>query len=242
MLMGVLALLAVLSVPLTGKDLRRLGGLRVRAAWLLPLGLGLQVLVINLVPDAPRVLTVGTHLATYLLAAVFLALNRAVPGLLVLAAGAALNGVTIFVNGGTLPASAEALRFAGLAPDPADFTNSGVLEQPRLALLGDVFALPAGLPFANVFSIGDVVILVGVTLALHRTCAAPSPSLDPLLLTQRQSLIDELDRVVRALHDAGERNDALATELARRAQRPVLPAQRDLDGVPGPPERASAPR
>ena len=34
--------------------------------------------------------------------------------------------------------------------------NSGVLAAPRLAFLGDVFAIPAGWPLANVFSIGDV--------------------------------------------------------------------------------------
>ena len=240
MLMGALAVLAVLSVPLSGKDLRRLGGLRVRAAWLLPVALGLQVLVINVVPDAPRPLTVGTHLVTYLLAAVFLVLNRAVPGLVVLAAGAALNAVAIFVNGGTLPASREALRFAGLPPELEEFTNSGVLEQPRLALLGDVFALPAGLPLANVFSIGDVVILVGVTLALHRSCAAPQPALDPLLLGDRQDLVDELDRVVVALRQAGARNDVLAAELARRPPRPVPPAPRELHDVRRPQERLPA--
>lgn len=216
--MGALALLAVLTVPLAGKDLRRLAGLRVRAAWLLPLALGLQVLVINVVPGAPRPLTVGTHLATYLLAAAFLAVNRRVPGLLVLAAGAALNGVTIAANGGTLPASPEALRFAGLDAAPEAFTNSGALAEPRLALLGDVFALPAGLPLANVFSIGDVVILVGVTLALHRQCATPVPTPSG---AEPQALVDELARTSAALGRAEERVASLAASLAAHGCRPV---------------------
>ena len=175
MLMGVLALLAVLSVPLAGKDLRLLARLHVRAPGLLPLALGLQVLVINIVPDIARPVAVTVHLATYVLAAAFLWLNRRVPGLLVLAAGALSNALAIAVNGGTLPASAQALERAGRATEVTGFPNSGVLAEPRLAFLGDVFAVPAWVPFANVFSVGDVVILLGAAWFLHGTCRRPAP-------------------------------------------------------------------
>ena len=37
---------------------------------------------------------------------------------------------------------------------------------PSLAPLTDVFALPRWLPFSNVFSIGDVIIAVGVMTAI----------------------------------------------------------------------------
>lgn len=182
--MGVLALLVLASVPLLGGRLRRLGELALRRAWLLPLALGLQVLVINVVPEGPTALLVPLHLLTYLLAAAFVWLNRAVPGLWLVALGGALNGVAIAANGGTLPASASALRRAGLDPEPGVFTNSGVLEQPRLAWLGDVFAVPDGVPLANVFSVGDVVVLVGLAYGVHRVCHrragdGPGPAGDP---------------------------------------------------------------
>jgi hypothetical protein len=32
--------------------------------------------------------------------------------------------------------------------------------------LTDIFAIPAGLPFANVFSVGDVLIAVGIVIAI----------------------------------------------------------------------------
>jgi hypothetical protein len=175
MLMGLLALLVLAAVPLTGGDLRRLAGLRLQWAWLLPVALGLQVLVITVDPSAPRPVTVGTHLATYALAGAFLWRNRRVPGLPVLALGAAANALTIALNGGTLPASASAVRRAGLEIDPAVFTNSGVLAHPKLPWLGDVFAVPSWFPFANVFSIGDVLILAGAALLVHVTCRRPSP-------------------------------------------------------------------
>ena len=170
MLMGVLALLLIASVPLCGGDLRRLATLDLRATWVLPLALALQVLVITIAPDLPRPVTVGTHLLTYLLAAAFIWSNRRVAGLVLLAAGAATNGLVIAVNGGTLPASEAALRRAGLPVEVEGFTNSGTLESPRLAWLGDVFAIPAGVPFANVFSVGDVLILAGAAWLLHSTC------------------------------------------------------------------------
>lgn len=213
--MGALVLLAVASVPLSGKDLRRLARVELRATWLLPLALLLQVLVLQVLPDLPRPVAGAGHLVTYLLAAAFLVRNAALPGLWLVALGATLNGVTIALNDGTLPASRAALRFAGLTPEPGDFTNSGVLAHPRLAALGDVFAVPAGLPLANVFSVGDVLVVVGAVVLLHRACTAPPvPPLDPLLLAERQDLLDELDRLRAAVRETGARNEELVRERA----------------------------
>lgn len=104
------------------------------------------------------------HVATYVAALAFLVLNRRAPGLLLVAAGAASNGVTIALNGGTLPASPAAVEAAGLATSE-EFANSAVVEDPVLPWLGDVFAWPDPLPLANTFSVGDVLIAAGVAVA-----------------------------------------------------------------------------
>ncbi len=172
--MGGCVLLCLALVALTGGDLRRLAELRLRSTPLLFLALAVQVLITDIVEgDAPRPLLISAHLATYGLAGVFVWHNRHVPGLALLSVGAACNAVTIALNGGTLPASAEALRRAGIHISPAEFTNSGVLPHPRLGFLGDVFAVPAGWPLANVFSIGDVLIVLGAAWCLHRACRRP---------------------------------------------------------------------
>ena len=169
------ALLAVLLVPLLGGRLSRLGALGLRRAWLVPAALGLQVLVISVVPQADPRLLAGVHVGTYVLAGAFVWLNRAVPGLVLLGAGAACNGVTIALNGGVLPASARALERSGFRLDAGEFTNSGVLEDPVLPWLGDVFWVPAGLPLANVFSVGDVLIVAGLVWLVHGVCGTRLP-------------------------------------------------------------------
>jgi multisubunit Na+/H+ antiporter MnhE subunit len=45
-------------------------------------------------------------------------------------------------------------------------TNSVVVDRPALEPLTDVFALPAWLPLANVFSVGDVLIGLGIAIAI----------------------------------------------------------------------------
>jgi len=204
--MGAVVLLLVALVPPAGGSLRRLGDLRLRAVGLLMAALLAQVLITDVVVEGPRPVLVAVHLLTYVVAAVVLWLNRGVPGLLVLGAGAGLNAVTIALNGGTLPASASALRRAGLPVDPAGFSNSGVLPHPALPFLGDVFAVPAGVPLANVFSIGDVLILLGAAWCLHRTCL-PVRLVEVMAVDERRDLA-VFDELVR------ERDAALA-ETAR---------------------------
>jgi hypothetical protein len=240
-LIGAVVLLLVLSVPLSGKDLRLLARLRVRSAPLLPLALGLQVLVVDVAPGMPRPLAVALHLVSYALAFAFLVRNARLPGLPLLALGAVLNGVVIAVNGGEMPASRAALTFAGLTSGPG-FTNSGVLAAPRLLWLGDVFALPAGLPLANVLSVGDVLLLVGAGLLVHRACrpvgtetetpTEPAAAPDPLLELPAAELVAELERAQQALREVGARNDALARALAEQR----------LAHQPAPPTRPARPR
>ncbi|MBT0773763.1 DUF5317 domain-containing protein [Kineosporia sp. J2-2] len=161
MIVGVLALLLVLLVPLTGGSLLRLGQIRIRAWGLLVVALAAQVLVFSVFPELPGRVGVSVHLLTYALAGGFLWLNRSVRGIWLIALGALLNGLAILVNGGTLPSSEWATRTAGLERS-GGFANSAVLPDPHLLWLGDVLAVPAGVPFANVFSVGDVLIVIGV--------------------------------------------------------------------------------
>ena len=82
--------------------------------------------------------------------------------------------LAIAANNGAMPANMTAWRRAGLPEIPPEvFTNSRALASPRLAFLGDVFYVPASWPLSNVFSIGDVLIVIGSTYLAHRWCSEP---------------------------------------------------------------------
>jgi hypothetical protein len=163
--LGLCALALIALVPLTGGSLGRVAALPFRGApWLLG-ALVLQVLVISVLTSLPRTVAVVGHIGSYAMLAWVLWLNRRLPGVAVIAAGAAANGVTIAVNGGTLPASASALRAAGIHLREG-FDNSGLVAHPHLAWLGDVMVTPSWLPMRNMLSIGDLLLLAGACLLL----------------------------------------------------------------------------
>jgi hypothetical protein len=163
--------------------------------WRLPLlvwaTLALQV--VSLEVPMPAGVAPVLHIATYGVALTFLVLNRRAPGLLVVAAGAAANGITIALNGGTLPASASAVAAAGHGTSD-DFENSGVLTDPVLPWLGDVFAWPAPLPLANTFSVGDILIVAGVAVAAWTGTARWGRLATPRPADERAELTEESDR------------------------------------------------
>ncbi len=163
---------AVLTVPLAGGRLSRVADLNVRHGHLAVVAVGLQtVLVLYHSELIPGWVTEGLHLFTYVMAFAFAALNRHVHGLFWVVLGAVANALAIAANGGVMPSSAWATQYAGLTRD-AGFNNSDVLVNPRLLPLGDVFAIPAGWPLANVFSIGDVLLVIGAGVLLHRAAGS----------------------------------------------------------------------
>ncbi len=164
-------LLVLVAVQLFGGDLRRAFEVPLRAQWLVALAMVVQIVITTWAADSVHG-TVGDvlHLSTYALAAAFFVVNRSVRGLWLVAVGGALNLVAIAANGGVMPASRWAVETAGLPIRPNEFANSQTLAHPRLLALGDVFAVPAGWPFANVFSVGDVVLLIGAFFVLYIAC------------------------------------------------------------------------
>jgi hypothetical protein len=169
---GLAAVAAV--VALLGGRLSALGSLTVRARAAILGALVLQVVVVTIAPHAfPLAVARVLHLVSYALAVAFLWANRRLPWMWVAAVGGACNLAAIVANGGAMPASRAASTSAGIATTPGDFANSAALAHPRLAFLGDVFAIPKGWPFANVFSIGDAVLLAGAAALLVAVCGVP---------------------------------------------------------------------
>jgi MFS family permease len=160
--------LCVASVPLAGGRIGRLSSIEFRRPWA---GLGalvLQYAIMRAFPEGDASLHAGLHLVSYGLMFYFLAANLSLPGLWLIGIGGVCNALAIAANNGVMPALPSALHAAGIVQVPGEFANSTAVADAKLQFLGDVFALPAGAPMANVFSIGDILLLVGAFILLHR--------------------------------------------------------------------------
>jgi hypothetical protein len=163
--------LAALSVLACGGSFENLSRVKIKARGTIVAALALQILIISVIPkEVPGWLGSGLHLGSYGLAVFFLVRNRHIPWLWLVGLGGLSNLVAIGANGGVMPASPVALSAAGRSRHPGEFLNSTSLAKPHLAFLGDDFSIPHTWPLANVFSIGDIVLAIGVLLLLHSVC------------------------------------------------------------------------
>ena len=168
--------IGILAGYLLGGRLERLGDLRFRWAPLALLGLAVQVALFS-DPLAQVVGDAGPPIYVASTAVVLVAVlrNLDIPGVAIIAIGAGSNLVAIVANGGYMPADPDALAaIGGIAPG---YSNSSTVADPALAPLTDIFALPAWVPFANVFSIGDVLLGAGIAItiaAAMRSGVAPA--------------------------------------------------------------------
>jgi hypothetical protein len=158
--------LGVVIGKIMGGSLESLSRIRVRWAALAIVGLLVQV-VLFFGPVAERVGALGTpiYIGSTTLVLLVVLRNLVIPGLALVAVGALSNLAAIAANGGQMPASPGAMAFLGKTVN-AGYSNSAVVESPALAPLTDIFALPPFLPFANVFSVGDVLIGLGVLIVI----------------------------------------------------------------------------
>ncbi len=152
---------------LIGGRLERLGELRFEWGWLAIAGLAVQIVLFSGTIEAGLGRGVGAAIYVASTGVVLVAVwrNLHVPGLPLVAVGAISNLAAIVANEGIMPTTAAALAAAGMDPEDG-FSNSAVVADPALAPLTDIFALPPGLPLANVFSIGDVLIGLGIVLVI----------------------------------------------------------------------------
>jgi hypothetical protein len=171
-LIGLVLLLCLATVPLAGGRLSALAEVRFGAPWLALAAIAVQIVVISILPGGAGWAHHAAHLASYALIAAFLWVNRRLPFLWLAAVGGGLNLVAITANGGVMPADPDALAAAGVQQQAGDFANSTAVAHPRLGFLGDVFAVPSSWPVSNVFSVGDVILVVAALLALHSVCGS----------------------------------------------------------------------
>jgi Family of unknown function (DUF5317) len=155
-------LLGLVAAPVLGGRWQLLARVRLTAVPLFYGAVALQVVAfpIHRMPwRTPDRIAVALWLVSYALLAVGLVLNARVPGVALVAAGLVSNVVAVAANGAHMPALPGALRAAGLSF--ATSRNSASAAAPHLSWLVDRWAAPDWIPWANVFSVGDVAIAAG---------------------------------------------------------------------------------
>jgi hypothetical protein len=151
---------------LLGGRPERLAALSFRWLPLAVAGLLVQVALFS-TPVADVVGDLGPPLYVASTAAVLVVVlrNVAIPVLWVVALGSGSNLAAVVANGGYMPADPAAAASLGQVAGDG-YSNSVVVADPALRPLTDIWALPAWLPLANVFSVGDVLIAVGIALTI----------------------------------------------------------------------------
>jgi hypothetical protein len=136
--------------------------------------------------------TTQLYMLSMALLIVWVALNWRIPGMALMALGLLSNFAAIAANGGYMPVSPESARYAGrlerYTTEGLPVANNSIAtdDQVRLWPLTDILPIPAGLPFANVYSIGDVLLTIGGALLCYRAirwtpAAVPAPVAAPVV-------------------------------------------------------------
>ncbi|MFA9430103.1 DUF5317 domain-containing protein [Egicoccus sp. AB-alg2] len=142
--------------------------------WLLAAGVGLQVVVDlaagrgALTPGAGS--TYALLLASQLLVVGWVVLNRHLPGLVLVAAGLAMNAVVMAANG-AMPVSPEAVAALGIDGAVVPPGKHMLLDDAtRLPWLADIIPVP---PIRSIISVGDIVLALGLLPLTHALMTWP---------------------------------------------------------------------
>ena len=225
MLMPVIVGIVIVVALLRGGSLRNFGALRVRWLPLVFAALAVQLLIFTPFARVPPIAAavVPLYLLSMALLTLWVAANWRIPGMALMAAGLLMNLAAIVANGGHMPVSSASARYAGAITSYVDrgetvSNNSIVLDgQARLWLLTDIIALTKAIPFANVFSIGDVLLTIGAGLLCYRTIRAAPEVTAPTAANTASSasarhVHDDMPSMQPAL-DPGAADESLAPQV-----------------------------
>jgi hypothetical protein len=157
----------------------RIAGLPLRSAWLALLALVLQYPLLRAPFGETQqvVLQQVLFLLSHLLLIIFVWRNRTMVGIQILGLGVIWNLAAILANGGFMPISAETLvqinPGSTLEQWPAGmhygYSKDIILarQETNLWLLSDILVLPPPFPWPAAFSLGDILLAMGIGVLLQ---------------------------------------------------------------------------
>jgi hypothetical protein len=171
--------LAVGLARYRGCAFSRIAGLPLRSAWLALLAVALQLPLLR--APAGSVERIGAQQALFLLShlvlLVFVWRNWQLTGVQILGLGVMCNLLVIAVNGGFMPITPQTLTQINPGSLPSQwsvglhygYSKDIILlrEQTKLQMLSDTWVIPPPFPWPTAFSLGDVLIALGIVMLLQ---------------------------------------------------------------------------
>jgi len=153
-----------------------LASIPLRYVWLILLAVVLQIPLLRSPTGPLQIFRIqqALFLASFLLLLLFVWLNRHLFSVMVIGTGILLNLIVILSNGGYMPISPQTLT--RINPDSQleewevnthyEYSKDAILEpdNTQLKLFSDIFIIPVPIPVRAAFSIGDLIIAIGIVL------------------------------------------------------------------------------
>jgi hypothetical protein len=169
------AVAAIILALIAGGRFSRLTTLDLRWPWVFVAAFGLRLAIVAAGASGwrPGLAAAGpVHVASYVLLLAALVANRHLWPMWIAAAGVAMNCLVIAANGGAMPADAALVRASGqqkilaLVEAGRYPTHAIINSSTKLSFLADRYLLPRPYPRPSVFSLGDILITLGVVLLI----------------------------------------------------------------------------
>ena len=174
MLLLFLIIAAFLLAMLKYRNIKNIENKNIKFYWLILLGFVIQIAIFNekFAQSELNYLTPVLYILSLIVLLIFLLTNfKEYNGIKVTTAGFILNIIVILANKGYMPQSIKQLALSGqmekikLLTKYGHFYNATVMtNKTRLNLLGDKILLSLFGKFRTVYSIGDIIIMVGIAI------------------------------------------------------------------------------
>lgn len=159
---------AIILGYILGGRIKNLENINLKAIYLIFISFGLEFIIVMCMRK--NLLSIGTitfllDVIMYSLLMIFVILNRKNICIVIMGIGFLLNAVPIFLNGGAMPVSQEAIRILGFSSNISSEGLYRTMESgTRLWFLGDI--IPISFISSFIISIGDIVTSLGLILLI----------------------------------------------------------------------------
>lgn len=159
---------AIILGYILGGRIKNLENINLRAIYLIFISFGLELIIVICIRKGLLSIGLTTYfldVIMYSMLLIFIILNRRNICIIIMGVGFLLNAVPIFLNGGAMPVSQEAIRVLGFS---SNINSEGLYtiidSSTKIWFLGDI--IPISFISSFIVSIGDIFAAIGLILLI----------------------------------------------------------------------------